>query len=45
MIGCTVLIILEKGWPGEVPGLKIECECAKPGLLLLRSGMISMIHL
>ena len=20
----------EKGWPGEVPGLKIECECRKP---------------
>ena len=29
----------ERGFPGEVPALKIRCECRKPGALLFRRAM------
>lgn len=28
----------EKGWPGEVPELKIDCECRKPGAGMLKAA-------
>jgi mannose-1-phosphate guanylyltransferase / phosphomannomutase len=32
----------ESGFPGEIPALKIRCECRKPGTLLLRRALEEM---
>jgi histidinol-phosphate phosphatase family protein len=32
----------ESGFPGEIPALKIRCECRKPGTLLLRKALTDM---
>jgi mannose-1-phosphate guanylyltransferase/phosphomannomutase len=32
----------EAGFPGEVPALKIPCECRKPGTLLLRQAFTDL---
>jgi len=32
----------EAGFPGEVPALKIRCECRKPGTLLLRRAFADL---
>ena len=37
-----VRIIPETGFPGEIPALKIRCECRKPGTLLLRRALAEL---
>jgi mannose-1-phosphate guanylyltransferase/phosphomannomutase len=32
----------DSGFPGEVPALKIRCECRKPGTLLLRQALADL---
>ena len=32
----------ESGFPGEIPALKIRCECRKPGTLLLRQALADL---
>jgi len=32
----------ESGFPGEIPELKIRCECRKPGTLLLRQALADL---
>ena len=32
----------DAGYPGEVPALKIQCECRKPGALLLRHAFAEL---
>lgn len=32
----------EAGFPGEVPALKVRCECRKPGTLLLRRALADL---
>jgi mannose-1-phosphate guanylyltransferase/phosphomannomutase len=32
----------EAGFPGEVPALKVRCECRKPGTLLLRQAFADL---
>jgi histidinol-phosphate phosphatase family protein len=32
----------ESGFPGEIPALKIRCECRKPGTLLLRHAFAEL---
>lgn len=32
----------ESGFPGEIPELKVPCECRKPGTLLLRRALVEL---
>jgi histidinol-phosphate phosphatase family protein len=32
----------DSGFPGEIPALKIRCECRKPGTLLLRQALADL---
>ena len=32
----------EAGFPGEIPALKVHCECRKPGTLLLRRALAEL---
>ena len=32
----------EAGFPGEIPALKIRCECRKPGTLMLRRALADL---